>query len=437
MSRKKNLVLFLAILFAAALGISRAFSEEKYFDQMRTFTSILDHVMRYYVTELDEQKVNELFEGAYNGLLGRLDPYTQYMNTIETKTFSEDTEGKFGGLGIEISVKDGLLTVIAPIRGTPAYEAGILAGDVILKIDGRSTERLPLQEAVKILRGKPNTKVTLTVRHQGSPVDEEITITRAVIKPASVEYGIIDSENGIGLMRVVSFSAHVMEDFRSGIAEMRKDGLRALVLDLRGNPGGLLDRAVAMCDEFIADGVIVSVRGRQKERDQSFSARPGDELERMPLVVLVDGGSASASEIVAGCLRDHRRAVLVGTPTYGKGSVQNIIPLGDGAALKLTTARYYTPNDKPIEDRHGIVPDILVPMTREHLIALRNQEREDKLRNRYHLGSNLEEGEEAEPPAEAEGEEGPSTPRRGRVIDFQLRAAVNLLKWRLAPGAAE
>jgi len=431
---RKNLVLFLAVLFAVALGISRAFSEEKYYDQMRVFTSILDHVMRYYVTELDEPKINELFEGAYNGMLGRLDPYTQYMNVTETQTFSEDTEGKFGGLGIEISVKDGLLTVIAPIRGTPAYEAGILAGDVILKIDGRSTERMPLDEAVKILRGKPDTKVTLTIRHPGSMVDEEITITRAVIKPTAVEYGIVDKENGIGLMRVVSFTAHVMEDFRAGIAEMRESGLRALVLDLRGNPGGLLDRAVAMCDEFIADGTIVSVRGRQKERDQTFSARAGEGLENIPLVVLVDGGSASASEIVAGCMRDHHRAVLVGTPTYGKGSVQNIIPLGDGAALKLTTARYYTPNGQPIEDRRGIVPDILVPMTREHLIALRNQEREDKLRNRYHLGSNLEEGEEVEPEPQAnvEGDEAPPTPRRGRVIDIQLRAAVNLLKWRLA-----
>lgn len=437
---RKNFVIFLVVLFALALGMSRAFSDDKYYHEMRTFTVILDHVSRNYVDELDAKKRKQLFETAYNGMLSQLDPYTQYFNVDETKSFSQDTEGKFGGLGIEISIKDGVLTVISPIRDTPAYKAGILAGDRILKIDGKSTERIGLGEAVQYLRGLAGTKVLLTIRHMGGIVDKEIELTRAIIKPAAVEYEIIDKESGVGFMRMTSFNAHVTNDMRTGLDKMTKEGgLKALILDLRGNPGGLLDKAVEICDEFIGEGVVVSVKGRHAVMNRVYRAKPGDAYERLPLVLLVDGGSASASEIVAGCMRDYKRAVLVGTRTYGKGSVQNIINLGNGEALKMTTARYYTPNDTPIKDREGIFPDIPVLMMREHMIALRNQEREDKERDRYHVGGALDEDEMPVQEKETEKPDPPKdTPendngqkRRPRVVDAQLKAALNILKWKL------
>jgi len=441
---RKNLVCFLAVLLATAMGLSRAFSEEKYYKETRTMARILHEVLNNYVTEPETQ---QLFEGAYRGMLQTLDPYCQYFNQPQSKSFAADTEGEFGGLGIEISLSNGLLTVISPLRGTPAYDAGILAGDIILEIDGKSTERILLDEAVRILRGKPGTDVTLTIRHPGSRlVDSKITITRAIIKPTSVEFEMIDEKNGIAFVRVSSFTAKVMDDLHEAVGKLQEQDLNALILDLRQNPGGLLDKAVEMCDEFLDKGVIVSVKGRRPEQAKTFRARPGESLEELPLVLLIDEGSASASEIMAGALRDHSRALLVGARRYGKGSVQNVIPLGNGESLKLTTARYFTPNDKPIEDRQGILPDIIIPMSREHLIAIRNQEREDKLRGAYHLGGLIEEGEEIpaagveklpareSPDAPPEGvpEETPQKRRRSRVIDYQLKAAYNILKWQLS-----
>ena len=435
---RKNLVLFLAVLLATALGVSRAFSDDKYYDEMRTLARIAHEVMGHYVTETESQK---LFEGAYRGMLATLDPYSQYFNESQTRTFGEDTEGKFGGLGIEISLQEGLLYVVSPIRGTPAYEAGIQAGDVILKIDGKSTERITLGEALKTLRGKPGTEVVLTIRHRMSARDEDITITRAIIKPPSVEYEMIDEETSIGFIRVASFTDRIMKEMNTAVADLQKQNVRGLILDLRQNPGGLLDKCVEMADLFIAEGAIVSVKGRRPEQARKYNARKGDALESLPLVLLIDEGSASASEIVAAAIRDHKRGILIGARTYGKGSVQNIIPLGDNASIKLTTARYYTPSDKPIEDRQGIMPDILVPMSRDHLIALRNQEREDKLRNNYHFRSLIE---ETPPPDVAPGKDKEETKpeakesttktapqRRERIIDHQLKAACTILKWQL------
>ena len=443
---RKSLIFFLAILFATALGLSRAFSEEKYYSEMETFSAIIHRVFENYVSELDEEQKRTLFEGAYRGALMTLDPYCQYFNQSQSETFSADTEGEFGGLGIEISIQDGILTVISPIRGTPAYEAGILAGDMILRIDGESTERITLEQAVGVLRGKPGSEVILTVRHQGSPVDNEITVTRAVIHPAAVESEMLVPENGIGYMRINNFSAKVMEDMRKGIDTLQKEGLKALVLDVRQNPGGLLDKAVAMSDEFLADGVIVSVKGRLPEMTEVYRAKRGDTLESLPVAVLVDQGSASASEIVAGALRDRKRGLLIGSRTYGKGSVQKVFSLRNGESLKMTTARYYTPADKPIEDRVGIMPDIYVPMSQEHLLALRNQEREDKLRGRYELRNLIEEEEPAPAPGTEDLSKAPALPeteehamerRRGRILDYQLKAAVNALTWQLmAAGSA-
>jgi len=454
---RKNLALFFAILLCCSLGLSRAFSEQKYYKEMTTFARILDEILNKYVTDKSApEETQKLFEGAYRGMLMTLDPYSQYFNQKQSRSFAADTEGEFGGLGIEISLSNGILTIISPLRGTPAYDAGVMAGDIILEIDGKSTERISLFEAVNLLRGKPGTDVTLTVRHPGGAADSKIKITRAVIQPSSVEYEMIDKEHGIALMRITSFTAKVMDEMRSAVDEMTKAGLKSLILDLRQNPGGLLDKAVEMSDEFLSEGTIVSVKGRRPEQVKTFTARRGEPLEDLPLVLLVDEGSASASEIVAGALRDHRRALLVGARTYGKGSVQNVIPLGNGESLKLTTARYYTPKDKPILDRQGLRPDVFIPMSRDYLIALRNQEREDKVRGTYHIGGLLDlnnngpKDEEAEEPAKPAppDKEKPAKPRDDepgqtdakdrpeRLVDRQLQAAYNILRWQLAGDTA-
>ena len=434
---RKSLVLFLVVVLAGALGVSRAFSQEPNEKEYETLKKIIERVHDDYVTEVDTKK---LFEGAYRGALEALnDPFTQYFNQPEAKRFAAETEGKFGGLGIEISLKDGILTVITPIKGTPAYDAGILAGDEILKIDGKSTERLNLEDAVETLRGKVGTKVTLTVHHLGATVDAEITITRAEIKPASVEGAMLDPKSGIGYIQISQFTETVRDDMLAAIGGLQKQGLKGMVIDLRGNPGGLLDQAVDIADDFLSSGVIVSVRGRQPEMTRTYTAHKGQKLESLPIIVVVDEGSASASEILAAALHDNNRSLLVGGRTFGKGSVQNVIPLGDGESLKLTTARYYRPNNEPIEFHQGIMPDIYLPMSREQALALRNQEREDKLRGRYRLGGALVEEEPAaapdpkpNPPGTAQNEE----PLRGRVVDFQLQAALNILKWQLAHPAA-
>jgi len=440
---RKSLVLFLVVVVAGAMGVSRAFSQEPHEKEFQTLRRIIERVQEDYVTEVDTQK---LFEGAYRGALQALnDPFTQYFNKPEATRFEAETEGKFGGLGIEISLKDGILTVITPIKGTPAYDGGILAGDQVLKIDGKSTERLNLEDAVETLRGKIGSKVTLTVHHIGAPVDSEITLTRAEIKPPSVEGAMLDPKSGIGYIQISQFTETCRDDMLAAVGDLQKQGLKGMVIDLRGNPGGLLDKAVDIADDFLASGVIVSVRGRQPEMTRTYTAHAHKEksLESLPIIVVVDEGSASASEILAAALHDNNRSLLVGGRTYGKGSVQNVIPLGGGESLKMTTARYYRPNNEPIEFHQGIMPDIYLPMSREHELALRNQEREDKLRGRYRLGADLEEPPAAapapeaapNPPADApaeqpSGKEGDET-RRGRVVDFQLQAALNILKWQL------
>jgi carboxyl-terminal processing protease len=429
---RKGYVLFVLFLLASAMFVGRAFSADKNSDRMRTFERIMSAVEQEYVEPVGPEK---LYEGAYRGLLSVLDPYSQFFTVQDTTTFSEDTEGQFGGLGIEISIKDGILTVLSPLRDTPAWEAGILAGDMILKIDGVSTEGIMLDEALHKLRGKVGTAVTLTVRHAGTIADIEVSIVRAVIQPKSIEYAMLDEAHGIGLIRVISFNAHCMDDLVEGAKELQQKGMKGLILDLRGNPGGLLDKAVDMADLFLSKGIIVSVRGRRAELDKKYEAEAGDSLETIPVVVLVDQASASASEILAAALKDNDRAMLVGMRTFGKGSVQNVFSLGNGEALKLTTARYYRPNDKPIEDRKGVVPDIQVPVTAEEIIALRNQEREDKLRGAYDIRSLIEDQAPADPetaPVEGEEENAAKEQRRGRATDNQLKAAFNILKWQLS-----
>jgi len=445
---RNGYVLFVLILFAAAMFVGSAFSQEdEHAKDLRTLARIIAAVEQEYVSP--EVEVDKLYEGAYRGVLSSLDPYTQFLSgsseNNEAARFTEDTQGEFGGLGIEIGLKDGILTVLSPLRGTPAWEAGILAGDMILKIESKSTEGISLDEALNKLRGKVGTDVNITIRHVNSAVDEDITLTRETIQPKSVEAEMLDPALGIGLMRVSSFNARVMKEMNEAIDDFKEQGLKALILDLRGNPGGLLQEAVEMADLFLSDGIIVSVKGRRKTFDNKYEAEPGGPLEekQVQVVMLVDEGSASASEILAAALRDNGRALLVGARTFGKGSVQNVFDLGEGNRLKMTTARYYRPNGEPIEDRKGITPDINIPMSRDELLALRMQEREDKLRGTYHVGGLMEEDRNGAPdeavpdpgipantPEDVVDEVTPNdTERRGRVVDRQLLAAYNLLRW--------
>ena len=301
-----------------------------------------------------------MIEAAINGMLTSLDPHSSYMNAKDFKDMQATTSGKFGGLGIEVSMEDELLKVVTPIDETPAARAGVLAGDVITQLDGEIVLGMSLRDAVDKMRGPVGTPITLTVQREGTEEPIELKIVRAEIKITSVKHRV---ENDIGYIRVSQFNEQTSDGLEDAIEAIEKevpaDKLKGYVLDLRNNPGGLLDQAITVSDAFLEQGEIVSTRGRHSEETQRFAARPGDDADKKPVIVLVNGGSASASEIVAGALQDHRRATVVGSRSFGKGSVQTIMPLGREGAIRLTTARYYTPSGRSIQAR-GIDPDIEV-----------------------------------------------------------------------------
>lgn len=429
---KKHFAWFACILILVVLTARGAMSQnDGLIQKLQLIARIYAMIEANYVEEVDSDK---LFEGAVRGMAQALgDPHTTYLDIKQSERFASDTEGEFGGLGIEISMQDGILTVVSPIPGTPAYEAGVLAGDKIIQIEGESTEGLYLQDAVEILRGKPGTDVTITVRHINARENKEITITRAVIKPSSFESSMILPEKNVGYIHLYHFTARVVEEFDETLESLLDQGMEALVLDLRGNPGGLLPKAVHVSDRFISEGVIVSVKGRRPEEQHQYTASANNTLAAdLPVVVLVDRGSASASEIVAGCLRDHGRALVIGERTFGKGSVQRMFPVPpDGAtALKLTTARYYTPDDHPIEAGRGIEPDISIPMTTDQMVELRRQEREDKMRGTYVPGRSSLRRHGL--PGDNDEEENDRASRRDRVSDIQLQGALKILEMQLA-----
>lgn len=443
--KKRHAAWLAGILVLVALTARGALSNGgDLLSQLRTLTRIYAIIEANYVEEVDAQK---LFEGAFRGMAQSLgDPHTTYFDAEQNERFASDTEGEFGGLGIEIGMEDGILTVVSPIPGTPAYEAGVLAGDRIVAIEGESTEGIYLQEAVRRLRGKPGSKVTITVRQPDARMSRNIEITRDVIKPASLEKSMLDPDQKIAYIHLFHFTSALGDEFDQTLEEFAEQGMRGLILDLRGNPGGLLPMAVRVADKFIAEGTLVSVRGRRPEEKAVYRARERGTITDLPIVVLVDRGSASGSEIVAGALRDHRRAILVGDRTFGKGSVQKLFPIPpDGAgSLKLTTARYYTPNDHPVEARRGIEPHISIPMTAEQMLELRMQEREDKMRGQHVPGrSNLRWNAERERPAEGEegeeaeeGEREKPAERRERAEDIQLRGALKVLEIQMMSATA-
>jgi carboxyl-terminal processing protease len=343
----------------ALVGASAKAAAADTYRQLNLFGDVFERVRADYVEKPDDSK---LIESAINGMLGALDPHSSYMDSKSYRDMQVQTRGEFGGLGIEVTMEDGLVKVVAPIDDTPAAKAGIMAGDIITQLDEEPVQGLTLNQAVDKMRGPVNSKITLKVMRKGQDKPLDVTIVRDIIRVRSVRY---NTEGGeIGYVRITQFNEQTSEGLKKALsdigAQIPNDKLKGYVLDLRNNPGGLLDQAISVSDAFLEKGEIVSTRGRNAEETQRFNARAGDLTKGKPLIVLINGGSASASEIVAGALQDHKRATLVGTRSFGKGSVQTIIPLGSGnGALRLTTARYFTPSGRSIQAK-GISPDIEV-----------------------------------------------------------------------------
>ena len=328
--------------------------------QLNLFGDVFERVRADYVEKPEDSK---LIETAINGMLAGLDPHSSYMDAKSFRDMQVQTRGEFGGLGIEVTMEDGLIKVVAPIDDTPAAKAGILANDLITKLDDEQVQGLTLNQAVEKMRGPVNTKIRLTIMRKGVDKPIEVTITRDIIRVRSVRSNLEGDD--VGYIRITQFNEQTTDNLKKAIsditAKVGEEGkLKGYILDLRNNPGGLLDQAISVSDIFLEKGEIVSTRGRNAEETQRFNARPGDLTKGKPIIVLINGGSASASEIVAGALQDHKRATVLGTRSFGKGSVQTIIPLGSGnGALRLTTARYYTPSGSSIQAK-GITPDIEV-----------------------------------------------------------------------------
>ena len=346
-------------------------SEDDPYKQMALFTRVLEQIRENYV-ETNSIAYKDLVHGALRGMLQSLDPHSQFLDADMYNDMKDDTSGQFGGLGIVISMKDGALTIVAPMEDTPGFRAGLLAGDRIMEIDGNHTDGMAMPEAIKLLRGEPGTKVVLRIMRLPSTELITVNIERANIEVATVKDGKM-LEEGVAYVRVTQFSEPTADALRTELDRLRGEGLRALVLDLRNNPGGLLSSAIDVAQQFLdRNQVIVSTQGRHPQQNKTYRARGRPRYEGFPMVILVNEGSASASEIVAGALQDHRRAVLVGEKTFGKGSVQSVLPMDEGTAVRLTTAKYYTPSEKVIHER-GIEPDIVVPMPPEDMHRLLNQ----------------------------------------------------------------
>lgn len=351
----RSLLVVLCFVMAFSTGLVCARTTESNHDALKRFSQVMDLVDTYYVREASH---SELIDGAIKGMLEELDPHSTFLTPEEYKEMQETTQGEFYGIGIEMSSENGQLVVVTPIEDTPAFKAGLQSGDQILAVDGMPTQDMTSQEAVSHIRGEKGTKVELLILHKGAQSPEIIEIVRDAIPLISVKHEML--EPGYGWIRLTRFSEDTTDDLLDALKALKKKGpLEGIILDLRNNPGGLLDQSVSVSDVFLQSGDIVSIRGRNSSTIRNFTAKAQSSDVLVPMVVLVNSGSASASEIVAGALRDHKRAVILGEPTFGKGSVQNVIPLGDGSALKLTIARYYTPNGISIQ-AEGIEPDIEV-----------------------------------------------------------------------------
>jgi carboxyl-terminal processing protease len=364
---RKNIIIGILLLVLVFVGATFALSDsekkknDELYRQVEIFSDTLAIIQREYV---DDTKPKDLIYGSLKGMLSSLDPHSQFMDADTYNDLKVDTEGKFGGLGIEITIKDGLLTVITPIEDTPAWKAGIKANDYIVKINGELTREMVLTDAVKKMRGKPGEIVNLTVLRNSEKKLLDFKITRDIIKIKDIKHALI-LEDRIGYIRLTEFRENTMQEFNKALGSLSRQKMNALIIDLRNNPGGLLDVAVKVAGKFIpANKIIVYTKGRQKAQNLEFFSESKNAITELPLVVLINEGSASGSEIVAGALQDYKRAIIIGTKSFGKGSVQTVIPLSDGAALRLTTSRYFTPSGKIIHGK-GVTPDILVEPQKE------------------------------------------------------------------------
>ena len=379
----------MSLVYGSAGTSANAASSEAY-RNLAIFGDVFERVRAQYVTPPDDKS---LVENAINGMLTSLDPHSSYLNPDAAQDMRVQTRGEFGGLGIEVTMENDLIKVISPIEETPAARAGVLAGDFISAIDGEEVRGLTLSDAVDKMRGAVNTPIELTILREGATEPLKITVVRDIIKVKAVRYRV---EEDVGYLKINSFTERTFEDLQAAVDSIRKevpdDQLKGFVLDLRLNPGGLLDQAVSVSDAFLDRGEIVSTRGRDSKDVTRFDSRAGDLIDGKPLIVMVNGGSASASEIVAGALQDHKRAAVLGTKSFGKGSVQTIIPLGENGALRLTTALYYTPSGKSIQGR-GIEPDIKVEQPLPEEFLGRNVSRgESELRGHIKGAEESEEG---------------------------------------------
>jgi carboxyl-terminal processing protease len=354
------------------------------------FGTVFEEVKGEYVEEVTDKK---LIEAALNGMLTELDPHSSYLTADAFEEMRVQTKGEFGGLGIEVTMENGLVRVVSPIDDTPAYNAGVQAGDYISHIDDEPVMGLNLSDAVEKMRGKPGSTIKVTILREGASEPIDISMQRAVITIKSIRSR---TEGDVGYVRITSFSEQTYDGMKKAIEDVRKEigpDMKGIVLDLRNNPGGLLDQAIAVSDAFLERGEVVSTRGRSPESIRRYNAKPGDLINGLPVVVLVNGGSASASEIVAGALQDHHRAIVLGSKSFGKGSVQTVIPLGEYGAMRLTTARYYTPSGRSIQ-AEGIVPDIDVEPAKVVPVEQENRKESDLRGSLKNTDKLLEKAEE-------------------------------------------
>jgi len=404
-------VAFAAMLAFVPVASQAAETDEETFRQLELFGDIFERVRAQYV---DETTDKQLIESAINGMLQSLDPHSSYLNEENFRDMQVQTRGEFGGLGIEVTMEQGFVRVVSPIDDTPAARAGLEAGDFITHLDGETVQGLSLSDAVDKMRGRVGSDIVLTIRREGvEPFD--VTVTRDVVRIRSVRSRV---EGKAGYIRITTFNEQTAPGVEKAMADIKAelgDELIGVVLDLRRNPGGLLDQAVKVSDAFLDQGEIVSQRGRNPDDSQRYNATKGDLAEGLPLVVLINGGSASASEIVAGALQDHKRAVIMGTESFGKGSVQTIMPIAGHGALRLTTAAYFTPSGRSVQ-KTGITPDIMVEQAR-----IETTEGADGVRERDLRNARDNEGIE-------QGDEGEESATSAAVQDYQLLRALDFLK---------
>ena len=446
MRKKTNfLILFVGFILGAMVSICGSVLAEKEsavsskaevmqtlpFDELRTFTEIFGRIKQDYVEPVSDKK---LLEDAIRGMLSGLDPHSAYLVDEEYKELQEGTTGQFGGLGIEVGMENGFVKVVSPIDDTPAQKAGIKSGDLIVRLDDKPVKGMTLAEAVKLMRGEPGSQIVLTVVREGAEAPLKFELTRDIIKVRSVKSRLL--EKNYGYLRISSFQSGTGEGLVDAIDELKKENeapLKGIVLDLRNNPGGVLNAAVDVSDAFIQSGLIVYTEGRIKNSEMRFNATPDDVINGAPIVVLINSGSASASEIVAGALQDHKRAIIMGEKSFGKGSVQTILPTSNGGAVKLTTARYFTPSGRSIQ-AEGIEPDVtlarvkLETLEKAKFDSIKEADLSGHLINGNGEKKKPEADEKTDEKANSQEKEAEAVESEADVKDYPLHEALNLLK---------